>query len=163
MAYVGYGNHHDDLSATMQSFQKQYLKDRPEEANGFVQAFLRDMYRITQLNVDYSGDIKTELYLKNALHQKALSLQLSLGYQGEQQHRTLPFKVSFAILQLRWAALTLVMGLKSNSSSPEAEFNRTGDRNSNHRVIFKLIPCRDGSLLLWDYLLDLVTYELYHG
>ncbi|KAL8920524.1 MAG: hypothetical protein Q9172_004478 [Xanthocarpia lactea] len=154
MAYIGYGNHHDDLSATMQSFQKQYLKDRPQEANGFVEAFLSDMYRITQLNVDYSGDIKTELYLKNALHQKALSLQLSLGYQGEQQHRALSFKVSFAILQLRWAALTLVMGLKSNSSSPEAEFNRTEMVRSFFGIISWTLSLMN---YIMDELLTLVT------
>ncbi|KAL8997228.1 MAG: hypothetical protein Q9169_003421 [Polycauliona sp. 2 TL-2023] len=122
---MGLGNYHDDLSAVMQSFQTQYLRDRPTEAQGFIQTFLGDLYRISQLNADYSGDIKIEQFLKNLMHQKALSMQHSLGYQGEQQHRTLPSKVAFATLQLRWAALTLLMGLKSNAPgtvpSPEAE------------------------------------------
>ncbi|KAL8985855.1 MAG: hypothetical protein Q9205_000573 [Flavoplaca limonia] len=129
MSYVGYGNYHDDLSAVMQKFQKHFLKDRPEEAREFVHVFLSDMCRILQLNVDYSGDSKIENYLKNVLHQKTLSMQHSLGYHGEQQHRTLPSKVAFAILQLRWAALTFLMGLKQNPPgtilSTEAGFNRT--------------------------------------
>ncbi|KAL8816750.1 MAG: hypothetical protein Q9223_004290 [Gallowayella weberi] len=114
MACGGYGNHHDDLSATMQVFQQQHLKDDPQQAHNFTHAFLSDMYRILQLNIDYSGDTKTEIYLKNVLHQKTLSMQLSLGYRGEREHRTLSSKVAFAILQLRWAALTFAMGLKLN-------------------------------------------------
>ncbi|KAL8643791.1 MAG: hypothetical protein Q9226_008118 [Calogaya cf. arnoldii] len=135
MSCAGYGNYHDDLSAVMQNFQKQYLKDRPKEAQNYIHRFLSDMYRILQLNVDYSSEVKIEHYLKNVLHQKALSIQLSLGYQGEQQHRTLPSKLAFATLQLRWAALTLLMGLKPNPTtilSAEAEFNRTGTRSLFH-------------------------------
>ncbi|KAL8803476.1 MAG: hypothetical protein Q9182_003173 [Xanthomendoza sp. 2 TL-2023] len=114
MACGGYGNHHDDLSATMQLFQQQHLKDDPQEAHKFTHTFLSDMYRILLLNIDYSGDTKSEIYLKNWLHQKTLSMQLSLGYRGEREHRTLSSKVAFAILQLRWAALTFAMGLKLN-------------------------------------------------
>ncbi|KAL8701035.1 MAG: hypothetical protein Q9224_000687 [Gallowayella concinna] len=129
MACGGYGNHHDDLSAAMQVFQQQHLKDHPQQGEDFTHTFLSDMYRILQLNIDYSGDTKTEVYLKNVLHQKTLSMQLSLGYRGEQEHRTLSSKVAFAILQLRWAALTFAMGLKPNAPgtvlSAEAEFNRT--------------------------------------
>ena len=140
MSYVGYGNYHDDLSAVMQKFQKQFLKDRPEEAREFVHVFLSDMCRILQLNVDYSGDVKIENYLKNVLHQKTLSMQHSLGYHGEQQHRTLPSKVAFAILQLRWAALTFLMGLKQNPPgtilSTEAGFNRTGTSSPSYVVVY---------------------------
>lgn len=133
MSCIGYAIYHDDLSAAMQNFQKQYLKDRPEEAQDFVYAFLSDMYRILQLKIDYSGDIKIENYLKNALHQKTLSMQLSLGYHGEEQHRTLPSKIAFATLQLRWAALTFLTGLKQipagTAVSAEAELSRTGTRS----------------------------------
>ncbi|KAL8841731.1 MAG: hypothetical protein Q9176_003126 [Flavoplaca citrina] len=151
MSYVGYGNYHDDLSAVMQKFQKHFLKDRPEEAREFVHVFLSDMCRILQLNVDYSGDSKIENYLKNVLHQKTLSMQHSLGYHGEQQHRTLPSKVAFAILQLRWAALTFLMGLKQNPPgtilSTEAGFNRT----ETVRSFFGMISW---TLSLMNHILD---------
>ncbi|KAL8696143.1 MAG: hypothetical protein Q9201_007803 [Fulgogasparrea decipioides] len=129
-SYSGYGNHHDDLSAAMQLFQKQYFKDDLQRAQSFTNAFLSDMHRILALDVDYSGDKRTEIYLKNPVYQKALSMQLSLGYWGEQQHRSLSSKVAFATLQLRWAALTFAMGgLKLNAPrnipSVEAESNRT--------------------------------------
>ncbi|KAL8948995.1 MAG: hypothetical protein Q9222_004866 [Ikaeria aurantiellina] len=130
MSCSGYGNHHDDLSATMQLFQNQYLKDDTEQAQYFSKAFLSDMHRILSLGIDYSGDTKTEVYLKNGLHQKTLSMQLALGYWGEEQHRSLSSKVAFATLQLRWAALTFAMGLKPNQPgsilSAEADVHRTG-------------------------------------
>ncbi|KAL8712283.1 MAG: hypothetical protein Q9220_003434 [cf. Caloplaca sp. 1 TL-2023] len=129
LSSFGYGNQHDDLSATMQLFKKQHLKDDSEQERSFSRAFLSDMYRIIPLNTDYSGDIKTEFYLKNGLHQKTLSMQLSLGYWGEEQHRCLSSKVAFATLQLRWAALTFAMGLKpsppGSNLSPEADAHRT--------------------------------------
>ncbi|CAL8583760.1 hypothetical protein XPA_009378 [Xanthoria parietina] len=151
MSCIGYAIYHDDLSAAMQNFQKQYLKDRPDEAQDFVSAFLSDMYRILQLKIDYSGDIKIENYLKNALHQKTLSMQLSLGYHGEEQHRTLPSKIAFATLQLRWAALTFLTGLKQipagTSVSAEAELSRT----ETVRSFFGIISW---TLSLINYILD---------
>lgn len=139
MSCIGYAIYYDDLSALMQNFQKQHLKNRLKEAQDFVHVFLSDMYRILQLNVDYSGDIKIENYLKNGLHQRTLSMQLSLGYQGEEQHRTLPSKIAFAILQLRWAALTFLVGLKQNPTgtvlSAEAEFSRTGTLSPFHMIV----------------------------
>ncbi|KAL8835573.1 MAG: hypothetical protein Q9170_003257 [Blastenia crenularia] len=126
----GYGNYHDDISATMQLFQDQYLSgDVASQALRFINPFLSDVHRVSQLNIDFSGDIKTEQYLKNGLHQRTLSMQVSLGYWGDTSHRSLSSKVAFAILQLRWAALTFAMGLKPNPSgtplSGEAEFKRT--------------------------------------
>ncbi|KAI4283090.1 MAG: hypothetical protein L6R38_002443 [Xanthoria sp. 2 TBL-2021] len=151
MSCIGYAIYYDDLSALMQNFQKQHLKNRLKEAQDFVHVFLSDMYRILQLNVDYSGDIKIENYLKNGLHQRTLSMQLSLGYQGEEQHRTLPSKIAFAILQLRWAALTFLVGLKQNPTgtvlSAEAEFSRT----ETVRSFFGIISW---TLSLTSYIMD---------
>ncbi|KAL9604464.1 MAG: hypothetical protein Q9219_000429 [cf. Caloplaca sp. 3 TL-2023] len=118
----GYGNYQDDLTAVMQLFQDQHLKgDHAVQAPRFLNPFLSDMYRVSQLNLDFSGDIKSELYLKNSQHQKTLSMQFSLGYWGNQGHPTMSSKVAFAILQLRWTALTFAMGLKSN---PALELKR---------------------------------------
>lgn len=127
----GYGSYHDDLSATIQLLQDQHLKgDSSAQAPRFINQFLSDVHRVLQLNVDFSGDVKTETYLKNGFHQRTLSMQLSLGYWGDENHRSLSSKVAFAILQLRWAALTFAMGLKPNPSgaapSGEVELKRTG-------------------------------------
>lgn len=132
----GYSNYHDDLSATMQLFQDQHLKeDNFAQAPRFLNSFLSDVHRVLSLNIDFSGDTKTEIYLKNVLHQKTLSMQLSLGCWGGQRRQSLSSKVAFATLQLRWAALTFAMGLKPNppgmALSGEAELRRTGkDRSS---------------------------------
>lgn len=130
IACSSYGNHHDDISATMQLFQKDFLKDDSRRVQNFTNAFLNDMYRIVSLDVDYSGDKKTETYLKSGLYQKTLSMQLSLGYWGEQRHRSLSSKLALAILQLRWAALTFAMGFRSHppgsTSAKEAEAHRAG-------------------------------------
>ncbi len=127
----GYANYHDDLSATMELFQNEHLReDNFGKASTFLKLFLSDVHRVISVNVDFSGDTKTELYLRNGLHQRMLSMQLSLGYRGEQQHRSLSSKVAFAILQLRWATLTFAMGLKPNppgmTLAADAELKRTG-------------------------------------
>lgn len=130
----GYGNYHDDLSATMQLFQDQHLKDdMSARAPMFINPFLADVHRVLSLVIDYSGDIKTEQYLKNGLHQKTLSMQLSLGYWGDERHRSLSSKIAFATLQLRWTALTFAMGLKPNPTgaalSGDAALRRSGNRS----------------------------------
>lgn len=127
----GYCSYHDDLSATMQLFQDQHLKGiDSSQSPRFINPFLRDVHSVSQLNIDFSGDIKTENYLKNSLHQKTLSMQYSLGYWGDEFHRSLSSKIAIAILQLRGVALACAMGLKPAPSgttpSGEAEFKRTG-------------------------------------
>ena len=160
----GYGNYHDDISATMQLFQDQHLKrDNIAQAPEFINPFLNDVHRVLQLNLDFSGDVKTENYLKNGLHQRTLSMQLSLGYWGGQSHRSLSSKVAFAILQLRWAALTLAMSLKPNPSgaafSGEAELKRTGIQRISTLYGCILTSSRNNPLLFWYHVLDFVDDE----
>ena len=125
--------HYDDLSAVMQQFLKHYLIEDSQQTLTFVSIFLRDMYRVLSLNVDYSGDVKTEFFLKNGLYQKTLSMQASLGYRGAERHRSLSSKIAYATLQLRWAALTFAMGVKPNPHggglTGEAEAQRAGGLN----------------------------------
>lgn len=126
-----YGNYHDDLSATMQLFQEQNLKHADSvQVSTFTKPFLSDIHRVISLNIDYSGDVKTENYLKNGMHQRTLSMQLSLSYQSSQKYRNLSSKVAFATLQLRWAAWSFAMGLKLSPTgtglSGEADLRRTG-------------------------------------
>ncbi|KAL8633552.1 hypothetical protein Q9189_000705 [Teloschistes chrysophthalmus] len=147
IACSSYGNHHDDISATMQLFQKDFLKDDSRRVQNFTNAFLNDMYRIVSLDVDYSGDKKTETYLKSGLYQKTLSMQLSLGYWGEQRHRSLSSKLALAILQLRWAALTFAMGFRSHppgsTSAKEAEAHRAEAVRSFYGIISWILSLRN--------------------
>ncbi|KAL8936278.1 MAG: hypothetical protein Q9211_004261 [Gyalolechia sp. 1 TL-2023] len=148
----GYGNYHDDLSATMQLFQHQHLKGiDSSQAPRFINPFLRDVHSVSQLNIDFSGDIKTENYLKHGLHQRTLSMQHSLGYWGDESHRSLSSKIAIAILQLRWVALACAMGLKPAPSgttlSGEAEFKRT----ETVRSFFGIISW---TLSLMNYVVD---------
>lgn len=136
----GYGNYHDDISAAMQLFQDHHLKGvDPLQTSDFINPFLRDVHSISQLNIDFSGDIKTEIYLKNSTHQKTLSMQHSLGYWGDACHRSLSSKIAVAILQLRWAALACAMGLKpappGATLSGEAEVKRTESVRSFFGII----------------------------
>ncbi|KAL8781895.1 MAG: hypothetical protein Q9194_000088 [Teloschistes cf. exilis] len=147
IACSSYGNHHDDISATMQLFQKDFLKDDWGRVQNFTNAFLNDMYRIVSLDVDYSGDKKTETYLKSGLYQKTLSMQLSLGYWGEQRHRSLSSKLALAILQLRWAALTFAMGFRTHpsgsTSAKEAEAHRAEAVRSFYGIISWILSLRN--------------------
>ncbi|KAL8694350.1 MAG: hypothetical protein Q9218_000987 [Villophora microphyllina] len=131
----------------MQLYQKHGLKDDLQRVQKFTTAFLSNMNRVVSLDVDYSGDKRTEIYLRNNLYQKTLSMQLSLGYWGEQQRQSLSSKVASAILQLRWAALTFAFGLRSSpqssTSAREAETNRAGMHNAVEspasRLLFKYL------------------------
>ncbi|KAL9587304.1 MAG: hypothetical protein Q9212_000351 [Teloschistes hypoglaucus] len=147
IACSSYGNHHDDISATMQLFQKDFLKDDSRRVQSFTNAFLNDMYRIVSLDVDYSGDKKTETYLKSGLYQKTLSMQLSLGYWGERRHRSSSSKLALAILQLRWAALTFAMGFRSHppgsTSAKEAEAHRAEAVRSFYGIISWILSLRN--------------------
>lgn len=161
----GYANYHDDLSATMQLFQNEHMReDNFAKASTFLKPFLSDIHRVISVNVDFSGDTKTELYLRNGLHQRMLSMQLSLGYRGEQQHRSLSSKVAFAILQLRWATLTFAMGLKTNPPGialpADAELKRTGKRTLKTMTNACLTSTRNRPLLPGRYFLDTVIDEL---
>ncbi|KAI4108005.1 MAG: hypothetical protein L6R37_001287 [Teloschistes peruensis] len=131
----------------MQLFQKDFLKDDWGRVQNFTNAFLNDMYRIVSLDVDYSGDKKTETYLKSGLYQKALSMQLSLGYWGEQRHRSLSSKLALAILQLRWAALTFAMGFRTHpsgsTSAKEAEAHRAEAVRSFYGIISWILSLRN--------------------
>ena len=122
------GNNHDDISAVMRHFVVHHLTEEPYAK--FVQTFMSEFYRFVGLHVDYSGDMKPEIYLKAGFHQTTLSLQLSLGFNGVWKHSTLSGKIAYSILQLRWASLSFAMGLKSSTAnpSPEEQLARTGEQ-----------------------------------
>ncbi|KAL8760778.1 MAG: hypothetical protein Q9184_003063 [Pyrenodesmia sp. 2 TL-2023] len=148
----GYANYHDDLSATMELFQNEHLReDNSAKASTFLKPFLSDIHRVISVNVDFSGDTKTELYLRNGFHQRMLSMQLSLGYGGEQQHRSLSSKVAFAILQLRWATLTFAMGLKTNPPGVALPADAELKRTETVRSFFGIISW---TLSLMNYVID---------
>lgn len=162
----GYGNYHDDISATMQLFQDQHLKGVDSMPSSFIDPFLRDVHSVSQLNIDFSGDIRTEIYLKNSVHQRTLSMQQSLGYWGDAFQRSLSSKIAIAILQLRWAALACAMGLKPAPSgttlSGEAELKRTGILITDTLFCCILNFVRNCPLFLRYYIMDAIINELCH-
>ncbi|KAI4203716.1 MAG: hypothetical protein LQ346_001726 [Caloplaca aetnensis] len=136
----------------MELFQNEHLReDNFAKASTFLKLFLSDVHRVISVNVDFSGDTKTELYLRNGLHQRMLSMQLSLGYRGEQQHRSLSSKVAFAILQLRWATLTFAMGLKPNPPGMTLPADAELKRTETVRSFFGIISW---TLSLMNYVVD---------
>ncbi|KAL8968143.1 MAG: hypothetical protein Q9183_002598 [Haloplaca sp. 2 TL-2023] len=133
----------------MQLLQEKCLKEDPARAQKFVTAFLAGIHQILTLDVDYSGDKRTEIYLKNGYHQKTLSMQLSLGYWGEQKRRSLPSKIAYAILQLRWAALTFAMGLKPPANGPAG-----GPDPSRTETVRSFLGIVSWTLSLMNFIID---------
>lgn len=130
-----YANQHDDITAVMRLFSTHHLS---EELYGqYVQTFMSELYRFIGFSVDYSAETKPEVYFKSGIHQTTLSLQLSLGFNGNFKHSTLSGKLAYAILQLRWASLTFAMGLKNNSANLTAEeqLSRTGEQNPDQKAL----------------------------
>ncbi|KAL9044109.1 MAG: hypothetical protein Q9214_002729 [Letrouitia sp. 1 TL-2023] len=144
-----YANQHDDITAVMRRFSTQHLN---EELYGqYVQTFMSELYRFIGFSVDYSAETKPEVYFKSGIHQTTLSLQLSLGFNGNFRHSTLSGKLAYAILQLRWASLTFAMGLKNNSANmtPEEQLSRTA-RELNTPALSILLVSQSRLLLKYN-------------
>ncbi|MCJ1266503.1 mediator complex subunit [Lobaria immixta] len=123
IACTSHSNHTDDLLAVMQSFLKQRSNDWTEQGlliGNLEENFLSDIYRVLGVNIDHSVDPQPEQLFRNQMIQKCLSMQMSLGYPGERQHRSLSSKVALTILNLRFASLMLAYSFKK-PSVPRAE------------------------------------------
>lgn len=117
-----HGNNHDDLLAVMQLFLSQHSNISIELAQGSVEkVFLSEIYRVLGINVDSSGDLQFEQMFKNQMIQRCLSMQMSLGYRGEKKHRSLPAKVAWTILNLRFASLIFAFAFKNPPNMTVAE------------------------------------------
>lgn len=116
--------HHDDLIAVMRSFLIQHssLCFQHGLTEGSVErTFLVEIYRVLGVNIDHSIDPQPEQLFRNQLIQRCLAMQMSLSYQGERKHRSLPAKVAWAFLNLRYASLIFAWAFKKPSGDPGGE------------------------------------------
>lgn len=116
--------HHNDLLAIMQSFLAQHSSlCSPHGLNegAFERTFLVEVYRVLNVNVDYSINPQLERLFRNPLIQRCLAMQMSLSYQGERKHRSLPAKVAWTFLNLRYASMIFAWLLKKPSGDTAGE------------------------------------------
>lgn len=71
-----------------------------------------ELSRIVKINVDYSEDTHNDTLIRNTSVQLALSIQNSLGFQGEFKSRSFAGKLAWAILQLR--SIVVLVTVASN-------------------------------------------------
>lgn len=124
IACFSHGNHHDDLLAIMQLFSVQHSSLCSQHGltpSSVQRTFLFEVYRVLGVNIDHSIDAQPEQLFRNQMIQRCLSMQLSLSYQGEGKHRSLPAKVAWTFLNLRYTSLMFAWALKKPSGGPGAE------------------------------------------
>lgn len=143
IACTSHSNHTDDLLAVMQSFLKQRSNDWTEQGllmGNLEENFLSDIYRVLGVNIDHSVDPQPEQLFRNPMIQKCLSMQASLGYPGERQHRSLSSKVGLTSLNLRFASLMLAYPFKKPSvPGAESDFKKPG---GSHPILPISYPAR---------------------
>jgi len=87
------------------------------------------MYRVLGTNVDYALDPNAELLFRNPMIQRFLSMQVSLSYAGEGNHRSLPAKLAWTVLNLRFIGMCFTIVLSRKPIGPpgtENEFKKPG-------------------------------------
>lgn len=111
------GNQIDDLLSVIQPFSKQVSNGRQEGgqfAGAFEMNLLSEIYRVLDVGIDYTlgagGNIET--LFRYPLAQRCLGMQLSLGYSGEGQQRSITAKVAWTMLNLRHTSLMLLYAIK---------------------------------------------------
>lgn len=124
IASTSHGNHHDDLLALMQLFSKQHEMQQVQLGSMLIsnigKNFLSEIYRVLGINVDYALNPNPDI-LRNQMIQRCLSMQGSLGYEGEQKHGSLPAKIAWTILNLRFISLSFAFAFKKPAGAPGAE------------------------------------------
>lgn len=152
IACTGNGNHTDDLLAVMQSFLKQRSNDWTEQGllrGNLEENFLGDTYRVLGVNIDHSVEPQLEQLFRNPWIQRCLSMQMSLGYSGEKQHRSLSAKVAMTILHLRFTSLILAYSFKKpNVPGADLDIKKPGklftlSTGYNSRILRPTQKCFD--------------------
>lgn len=114
----------------MQSFLKQRSNDWMEQGlllGNFEENFLVDIYRVLGVNIDHTAEAQPDQLFRNAVIQRCLSMQMSLGYSGEMQHRSCSSKVALTVLHLRFTSLILAFSFKKPQvPGGESEFRKPG-------------------------------------
>lgn len=111
------GNQIDDLLSVIQLFTKHLSSARKEggQVKGAIEAKLfSEIYRVLDVAIDYTLDAgeNIEILLRYPLAQRCLGMQLSLGYSGEGQQRSISAKVAWTMLNLRHTSLMLFYTIK---------------------------------------------------
>lgn len=110
------GNQIEDLLSVIQLFSKQ-LSSAREEGGHFEGAFetnlFSEIYRVLDVGIDYTlgAGENTKTLFKYSLAQRCLGMQLSLGYSGEGQKRSISAKVAWAMLNSRHTSLMLLYAI----------------------------------------------------
>lgn len=80
------------------------------------------------MNVDFSIKPQPEHMFRNPTIQRCLAMQVSLSYQGEKKHRSLPAKVAWTFLNLRYASMMFAWLWKkpTGDSAGESEMMKPG-------------------------------------
>lgn len=101
----------------IQLFSKQLSSGREEggQFEGAIQAnIFSEIYRVLDVFIDYTlgAGENIETLFRYPLAQRCLGMQLSLGYSGEGQHRSISAKVAWTMLNLRHTSLMLLYTIK---------------------------------------------------
>ena len=111
----------------MQLFLKQHGFEPTQPGsttNSSVEhTFLSEMYRVLGTNVDYALDSGPELLFRNQMIQRFLSMQVSLSYAGEEKHRSLPAKIAWTILNLKFVATCFTIAFSKKLIGPPGTEN----------------------------------------
>ena len=116
--------HHNDLLAIMQLFLVQHstlCSPHGLNESGFERTFLLEIYRVLNVNIDHSIKPQLEQMFRNPMIQRCLAMQMSLSYQGERKHRSLPAKVAWTFLNVRYASMMFAWLCKKPSGDAAGE------------------------------------------
>lgn len=106
-ACTSHGQYADDLLSVMQLLSEQH----PEHS--IDGDFLNEVYRALDVRLDHVIEPQVEWLFKNLMIQKCLGMQLSLGYNGEDQPRMLRAKIAQGFLDIRLATLIITYSIKN--------------------------------------------------
>ena len=128
------GTPSDDCLATMQAFSNQFLEHRPQpglalaNSTNFSSYFLSEFCRILAFPIDYSADAQQSSLISNQYIQRLLSAQAALGFTGEYSPPSLPARVAYTIMNLRYIATSLYTFLRGKPPI-ESELKNPGKIN----------------------------------
>jgi hypothetical protein len=151
IACFSHGSHHDDLLAIMQLFLIQHSSLCSQYGltqSSVERTFLVEVYRVLGVNIDHSIDAQAEQLFRNQMIQRCLSMQLSLSYQGEGKHRSLPAKVAWTFLNLRYTSLMFAWALKKPSSGPGADNEAKNPGEVSRRAVVAIMNTKTDPELL---------------
>lgn len=126
------GNQIDDLLSVIQLFSK-HLSSAKEEGGQFEGAIeanlFSEIYRVLDVAIDYTmgAGENIETLFRNPLAQRCLGMQLSLGYLGEGQQRSISAKVAWTMLNLHHTSLMFLYTFKyyKQESSEKKKIGRS--------------------------------------